>query len=190
MKGDKACFCVTIRNKSFLPFPKSVVKLVYFNSLSGEREELTVDIPIHPRAAQTLNLSFIPDYCGTLNAEVTGIRVYDYIKLFSWNVKQHSEAQTIVFPSVFGEGDYRVLSTIENTDSDRFSKIKSGDDPSEIFELKDYAKGDKLSRIHWNLSSRQSTLITKHYSLGISSPIAVVPDIDFDNTCENLDTIF
>ncbi len=49
-------------------------------------------------------------------------------------------------------------STLPDLDGDRYSTVRSGDDPSEIFGLRDYREGDRLSCIHWKLSeNRENT---------------------------------
>ena len=37
-------------------------------------------------------------------------------------------------------------------ESDSYSTIKGGDDPSEVFAIREYREGDRLQRIHWKLS--------------------------------------
>ena len=50
------------------------------------------------------------------------------------------------------------------TDSDKYSETQKGDDPSQVFEVREYVPGDDIRRIHWRLSSKQDTLIVKEYS--------------------------
>ncbi len=54
-----------------------------------------------------------------------------------------------------------------NDESNKFSEHKAGDDPSEIFDLREYNIGDKLNRIHWKLSSKRDDFIVKDYSLPV-----------------------
>ena len=41
-----------------------------------------------------------------------------------------------------------------DSDSPEFSKVKSGDDPSEIFDLHPYREGDAVNLIHWKLTEK------------------------------------
>lgn len=54
-----------------------------------------------------------------------------------------------------------------NEDSDRFSLYKKGDDPSEIFDIRDFKDGDRFQQIHWKLSSK-----TGHYMVKRRKPSA------------------
>lgn len=179
LKNSNCQFFLTISNKSIFPFPTSVIKIEYTNKLCKTVNSMYISVPIHPRVTQTVNFALCSDCCGIMNVKIVSVRLFDYIKLFSCRARVMKENDVYILPDISSEIlDYHMKSIFAD-DSDKFSKLRSGDDPSEIFDLKDYAPGDKLSRIHWNLSSKQNQLITKHYSQCISSPIAIIPDVDF-----------
>ena len=62
-------------------------------------------------------------------------------------------------------------------DSDRFSKYKKGDDPSEIFDVREYTDGDKIQRIHWKLSGKTGSLMVKEGSLPLTKIVHVFIDL-------------
>lgn len=64
-----------------------------------------------------------------------------------------------------------------SADSDRFSTYKKGDDPSEIFDIREYADGDKIQRIHWKLSSKTGDLMVKEGSLPLMKEIHIFIDL-------------
>jgi hypothetical protein len=49
-------------------------------------------------------------------------------------------------------------------ESDYYSTKKAGDDPSEVFAIREYREGDRLQRIHWKLSRKQGQLMIKEFS--------------------------
>ncbi len=180
IKKDNCKFLLTITNKSFFPFPTAIINIDYKNKLSCNTENIKISIPIYSKTTQKLIFTLSSEYCGILNVKIRNITLFDYIKLFSMNVKIKKSTDVCIIPNFSPTPIPDNFTTINAENSNEFSKIKSGDDASEIFELKDYIPGDKINRIHWNLSSKQNHLITKHYSLAIDSPIAVIIDINFD----------
>ncbi|MBE6844655.1 MAG: DUF58 domain-containing protein [Ruminococcus sp.] len=189
VKKENMSFSINITNKTIFPFPTAVVKIEYRNKLSADNEIMYISVPIHPCTSQTLTFSLSSEYCGIINAKISGIRLYDYLKIFSLKIKYDSQAEICVIPDV---DSCIILDNFKKThseSSEEFSKNKSGNDSSEIFELKDYVPGDKINRIHWNLSSKQNQLITKHYSLGLETPAAVIADITFNNEVTNLPAV-
>ncbi len=181
-KNSNCQFFLTVSNKSIFPFPTSIIKIEYKNKLCQTVNNMYISVPIHPRVTQTVNFSLCSNCCGIMNVKIASVRLFDYIKLFSCRAKVMKETDVYIIPEISSKILDHRLKNIFADDSEKFSKFKSGDDPSEIFDLKDYQPGDKLSRIHWNLSTKQNQLITKHYSQCISSPIAIIPDIDFNVT--------
>ena len=188
IKKSDCDFNLKIINKTFFPYPSSVVKIYYRNDLSENEEIMKISFPVHPRTSQTLTFRLSSDFCGVLNVRMHHIKIYDYIKLFSCRVKTETNAHVYITPDPVIQSVPEVFRTIVTDESNEFSKCKSGDDPSEIFELKEFVQGDRINRIHWNLSSKQNQLITKHYSLAINTSIAIIVDIDFNSTLQKIDT--
>ncbi len=188
VKKSNCNFKLDITNKTIFPFPTAVVKIKYKNKLSENSDVIKISVPIHSLTSQSLKFSLASEYCGIVKAEILYIRLYDYLKLFSVKVRIKTQAEICVVPDVCSDIIADSFRTVPDENSMDFSKHKSGDDPSEIFELKDYIAGDKLNRIHWNLSSKQNQLITKHYSLGVDSPVAVISDLTFNASLPEIST--
>ena len=189
VRGEEFGAVFKIKNRCIFPFPRSVMTVCCTNRLSGEVNRFNVSLPVHYLSEQKLMVTVACDNCGILDIKAESLRIYDYIKLFSWRIRPLSSAHITVTPNIFEYDGFEERMKAAD-ESDVFSKTKSGDDPSEIFELKDYAEGDRLNRIHWNLSSVRNTLITKHYSQGVSSPAAVVPDIDLKKDIKSINAAF
>lgn len=97
-----------------------------------------------------------------------------------------------VLPEIYNLNSLYKLNIINTNESSIFSKYKRGDDPSEIFDLKNYLPGDKPNRIHWNLSLKQDNLIVRHYSQPVNSSILVALDfngIASEKNIRSLDTV-
>ncbi len=73
---------------------------------------------------------------------------------------------------------------IFNGDSDEYHSEKSGDDPSEIFNVREYRDGDKIRSIHWKQSAKADTLMVKEMSLPLGSSVGLII-----NSTGNLDLI-
>lgn len=180
VKYNNCSFNLSITNKTIFPYPTAIVNIEYKNKFSHNFSNMKISIPIHSHSSQTLNFTLSSEYSGIINVKIKSITIFDYLKLFSLNIKKNTSADVYIIPESYSDTYPNNFITLPCETNTEFSKVKSGDDPSEIFDLKDYIPGDKLNRIHWNLSSKQNQLITKHYSLSIDSPIAVITDITFN----------
>ena len=80
--------------------------------------------------------------------------------------------------------------SINTDDSDRYTDWKKGDDPSQVFEVREYADGDDIRKIHWGLSSKYSKLMVKEFSLPISDSCVIVIETGIKNDIpENRKTV-
>lgn len=101
------------------------------------------------------------------------------MNIFAWTIGKHFETQDVlVLPptkEMYLGKDKWYNET--SADSDRFSTYKKGDDPSEIFDIREYADGDKIQRIHWKLSSKTGDLMVKEGSLPLMKEIHIFIDL-------------
>lgn len=191
VKNENCRFKISIKNPTPFPFSSGKIKIDYQNKFSKQENSMYITIPIHPFTTENIDFFLSSEFCGIMSVKVSSIKIYDCIRLFSAYIKSKSNCPVFILPS----GEYKI---IQNSESNVFSennniflKNKSGDDPSEIFDLTDFSYGDKESRIHWSLSARQGKLITKHYSKPASTSILIISNLSasfVNNSIEALDT--
>lgn len=58
--------------------------------------------------------------------------------------------------------------------SDRYSETRSGDDLSEVYEVREYHDGDRMNAIHWKLSARSDDFIVKEGSYPVNNRILLL----------------
>ncbi|MBQ5816628.1 MAG: DUF58 domain-containing protein, partial [Oscillospiraceae bacterium] len=114
---------------------------------------------------------------GNVEIYVPKAKVFDYFGIFSLPVKI-KKRYTVTFLPKITQLEVGVNQNIHSlSESNLFSKHKPGDDPSEVFAIRDYVPGDKPNHIHWKLSSKQDSLIVKDYSLPISKSVMLMPEL-------------
>ncbi len=177
---------LSIKNKTPLPFSNSIIQIEYFNKLMNVSEKLVFHVPVHPMGTQKLTFSLKSQYCGVLTVKAVSMKTFDYLKLFSTKKKLNSSCSTVIMPELFSPVNKSEYKSIFTEDSDVFSKVKSGDDPSEIFALKDFIPGDKPNRIHWNLSLKHDNLIVRHYSQPICTSHLLIFDFHGTASADNI----
>lgn len=185
VKNSKTGFELTVKNRSPFPFSNCIIRIEYFNSILSCGDEMTVEIPVHAFSEQKVNFYLSSDYCGLLYVRIVSAKIFDFIKLFSCTIKPKKQYTVTILPEIHQLSSHNQIKMINSEESDIFSKHKSGDDPSEIFDLKEYIPGDKPNRIHWNLSLKQDDLIVRHYSMPINSSILLI--LDFCGDCSHSD---
>lgn len=160
--------CIT--NKSIFPVGKAEVHIEYYNIFNNQINELELLVPIQLLNTQRITFQLSSKYCGILKIKSAYINIYDPLKIFCFKTGKNITTEIAVMPEIHEINGSISYTDCETEESSMFSENTAGDDPSEIFDLRDYVNGDKLNRIHWKLSSKKDDLIVKDYSMPIDVP--------------------
>lgn len=114
--------------------------------------------------------------CGEVRFHCEGIHVRDMLRLFLFSAKAFPDLCTVCYPvpmevQMETAGDIVGISREEG-----FVQNRKGSDPSEMFDIREYAPGDDIRAIHWKLSSKTDELILREASDPSHYDVAVLPD--------------
>lgn len=176
----RAVITLSIENRNhLLPLTKGIAKVRYENKFLGIKGKLKIRFSVDAGRKRDRRIPVVMNACGNIAIKVEKVRIYDYLSIFAWTIGKKYETQNILVlpPSkeMYLGKDRWYNETTE--DSDRFSLYKKGDDPSEIFDIRDFADGDKIQRIHWKLSSKLGHLMVKEGSLPLTKAIHIFVDL-------------
>ncbi|SDA17087.1 Uncharacterized conserved protein, DUF58 family, contains vWF domain [Ruminococcus sp. YE71] len=176
---------VNITNHSIIPVPCAEITLSYIISSSGSREKVKISTPIFPKNTQRLETTFSSAHLGSVVVKVEKIKIFDILRLTRMKLSKKQIACTnneiMILPETLELANPVHDYSDSGLDSDVYSQDKPGDDPSEIFALREYADGDKLSRIHWKLTAKTDTLMVKDYSLPLADSCLLLADTYIPN---------
>lgn len=191
-KGQAVSLKFHIRNRSFVALPSVRVKVTYNGAFSNEPEFTEITFPLHALTKQTAFCDITSEHVGVVKVKVEDILLHDYFRLFTLKIKVREEYEITFLPEILPVSMEIRPNTLLGDDSDVFSKTKKGDDPSEVFDIRDYVGGDKLNRIHWKLSSKQDNLMVKDYSLPLNNDIVILAELSSkkgDDKLTDIDTV-
>lgn len=176
-KDETAPFVVEIENSSILPISNVKLQLTCQNSLHTQIKNAVIYTPVSARAINPIERSVTSQYCGMLTIQLNRMVVYDYLGIFALPKKLKCKANIYVMPQTMSLDSQIDTHTNCSIETDTYSKVKSGDDPSEIFEIRDYRSGDRLRSIHWKLSSKLDKLMVKVFSLPLDNSLVLLLDL-------------
>ncbi len=162
-----------VENKGLLPVGKSEAEIEYYNVFNNEINSFKVYFPIQATNSQSITFDIRSKFCGIVNVSCAYVRIYDPMRIFSFRIAKKLNTEIPVMPEGHEISGEISFTDRVNEDSQLFSVHKAGDDPSEVFDLRDYNPGDRLNRIHWKLSSKKDDLVVKDYSLPVDIPSTV-----------------
>ncbi len=163
-KRDAIPITVQLTNPSIFPIINLKIYISYKNGYSDQRFKKSFLISLDYRTRTSVICNLFSEYAGNLDITLEGIRIYDYMKLFSLKKKIKNQLKVAVLPYYYELEENYISNNTRLIESDNYSPLKSGDDPSEVFAIREYREGDRLQRIHWKLSMKQKQLMIKEFS--------------------------
>lgn len=172
---------LTIKNGSVFPCARVRLLLSRRNALgrSGEQysdeAEDSVQCSMGPNRTITLQPVVKFNHCGRMDLSIRRVYVCDLLGLFSLPVPATNGVSASGSVYVLPELQTRSIQTDEaadlGLDSVTYSTERAGNDPSEIFQLRDYREGDPRHSVHWKLSSRMNRLIVREFGLPLNASL-------------------
>lgn len=170
-KEEPVPLAVEVENRWALPCALVQVKLRCVNRLGqGEQEsvfpplELTVSTEAAARRRVVLRQSLVSRWCGKVEVSAAKVRVTDLLRLFRLPVKGLPQTQEVsVLPHIREVGVYPAEGSAA-PESERYSPYRPGDDPGQVFQVREFREGDSLRRVHWKLSQRLDTWMVRDFS--------------------------
>lgn len=190
--GQKARLSLKVSNLFIFPVTQLTLYIRCQNSFFEKPDKLELNFFASPFTKNVHDIEIDSEHTGNVEIYVPKARVFDYFGIFSLPIRIKKK-YTITFLPRTAQLDIGVNQNIHSlSESNLFSKHKPGDDPSEVFAIRDYVPGDKPNHIHWKLSSKQDSLIVKDYSLPISKSVMLMPELFISSNGDAglIDTVF
>ena len=187
-KGKKTPVEIMLSNQAFWPAGRIAVQVTCTFAMSRKKQKTWFYGQVSPGEEDAPSLNKIkaeydPICVGGIKMEITQVKCYDLLGFLAiplprrqW--KQLRADTLLVLPSV---SEVPVYVSRQSRDfvgeSEEFSRARGGDDPSEIFQIRDYQPGDKLRSVHWKLSAKTDELIVRENSLPLGCPVVFYLDL-------------
>ena len=181
---------IKLINRSILPVGKAEATIEYCNIFNNETTNFVLHMPVQAKNEQNAIFQLSSRFCGIVNVCCKGIAIYDPLRLFKFTIGKNRNIRIAVMPEGHEINGQVYFTDRVNDESNIFSEHKPGDDPSEVFDLREYNLGDKLNRIHWKLSSKKDEFIVKDYSLPVDIPCSIVLDLNCNSPVQYMLPVF
>ena len=182
---------LTLSNPGILPVALAEAGVNYTNLRTGETGSLPVRMPLPPRGNQSLSLELPEIHAGLYRLSVTGIVIYDVLRLVGLKRKAEGIAEFLSSPKVFHIDIDTIGAAAAMLEGDMYSDRRSGNDPGEVRAIHEYVPGDPVKNIHWKLSEKTDKLLVKELGLPVTDQVLVLMDTFYneDEPSECADTL-
>ncbi len=169
-------FSFEIVNRYFLPFTRGKIKLRGKMTGVNAVKEVELEVFCPPKCTNRYTLSLPDSHCAIWTVSGVSGCYYDFFRIFKHSISRWEDCAFIVMP---GEGYDLEGSMHEISKVFREEEINSnakGNDNTEVSDVRQYRAGDKLNWIHWKMSVKTGTLMTKEGSNTVSRKIKIYFD--------------
>lgn len=104
------------------------------------------------------------EQCGELRFSCKRICVRDVLNLFNVQTALFAPVRTVIYPRRMKVQLLLSQASAGTPQPEGKMQNRKGNDPSEMFDLREYVPGDDVRSIHWKLSGKTDTLILRQAS--------------------------
>lgn len=178
-KGLSLPLRVEARTPWPLPSGQVRLRLTVRNTLTGasRQEWLLLTVGEKPLV---LEHALHSSACGLVTCTVTKVRACDLLGLAALPVRLGGGGgcAAFFFPAAYSPALSLQARYSPDGGGERYSQTKPGDDLTELFGLREYRPGDRLSRIHWKLSQKTGRTLVKEPSLPLADSLFFLLDLN------------
>lgn len=169
---------VRIENKSRIPVSRLEAKIKIQNRFYQPEKEVIFQGMADGRGTTRLTTAITSSQCGPVALWVEQAKVWDLFHLFGKKIRTDGKEELSVLPEYYA-ALIEIAPQIREQliDSEEYDEKRPGDDPSQIFQIREYREGDRMQHIHWKASARTNDLMVKDYSMPIGLGALVLFDL-------------
>lgn len=175
--GKENLVKIVVTNRSFFPVRRMKAFVMVEDMIRGTRQGSWMKLSEVSQGENTLvrNISFSGS--GNYSITLKKLRFYDWTGLLHGDIRIKSRKHVQVIPALH-EVPVRLTAATKNFygESDVYDEHQPGYDNSELFQVREYQKGDRLQNIHWKLTAKQDMFMVKEHSLPKACPVVLVLD--------------
>ena len=192
-KGEYIPIEIVINNKGILPVAILDLEFKCNNLYQNVSKNINFAVPVLKYGKQEYVFYIKSDHCGDVEIILENIKCMDYFELYYVRKSIKKGEKIYILPQIGAVEDISInTKTNVDIDGEKFSEVKPGDDPSQVFDFREYHPGDKLHSIHWKLSARRGNYMVKDYSLPLNGNYCILMDLGCkidSNRCNIIDAI-
>lgn len=162
--GDSIRINIEVKNSIYIPFLwLKVIDQYPLRYMSKHDIEGGLSKPIHFLSKESKGFNYVLDDVprGILKWSKISVARTDLLGFVFTTKEQNLSQDILVYPKYINVDANRLLN---NTDEDKgLTKLSKGKDYSHISGVREYERGDKLSLIHWKVSARRNSLMSKEF---------------------------
>ena len=134
------------------------------NSATGEKEEFAISCSARHQRTEKKQLLLKASHSGIISLALKTYWIYDILYIFKAKRSSKEMQQIAILPAshlLMVEVTRRTRDFM--AEAEEYSDRESGDDPSEVYQIREFRDGDSIHDVHWKLTAKSDELRVKEY---------------------------
>lgn len=149
------------------------------NEMTGGTVYKSVFIQLAGRI-QEYDIPFRLTNCGQTQICCEEMKLQDVLQLFCIHTSFKQAVTGIVYPKKVNLQVEMSHVVVGAPKDEGLMQNRKGNDPTEIFDIREYVPGDNIRSIHWKLSSKTDKLILREASEPFHYNVVILPDLGLE----------
>lgn len=151
-----------IKLKYLLPLSEIKANCKIENKFTGEEKAVTISTFMGMKKTEKIQLGLSREYCGCINIAVENIEIVDLWGIFSNRKILGNICKIFILPETT---NIKIEESSGTTAIDSWKFVESNSASSgEMYDIREYVKGDNIKNIHWKLTGKYETPMVKKMS--------------------------
>lgn len=182
-KNSRLHFRMWVKNRLPFPMPSVTFDFSCKNSFADGAKGSSAVIALPAFGSGGASAVLTSEHCGDIIFCLESVVFHDMFRMFG--IKRRCGIKLTV-PVMPNDADISadICAGSENADSELFSHIRSGDDPSEIFGIREYRDGDPMNRVLAKLGEKTGSMLVKELSLPMETRPFLLADLSLPQKTE------
>lgn len=177
-KNQEIPIIVKVKNHSRVTGVQVKVLIQVVNTFTGEKKKWSGFANVGNSGTEMVQFLLKEKHCGNMIISVKSCWIYDLLHILKGKKKGTEMQQVGILPECH-------LLPVEVTrktrefivDADEYSDRESGDDASEIYQIREYREKDSLRDIHWKLSAKVDDVLVKEHGRPLGCVVLIWMDL-------------
>lgn len=179
MGGEPVIVKFVVKNPTIFPVIHIRTKASCLNEFSGVKTKEELVLWGKARGETEHTFSMMATGSGKLLVSILEYRISDYLHLFRLKGKKKTGTNLVVLPDIqevaieLSEAVRWFAGEGEDEEPER-----AGNEPSQIFQIREYRPGDSIRKIHWKLSARTDELMIRESGEPKNCAVGIFADLE------------
>lgn len=173
-KGDRVNFIFSIHNEDFIFYP--YVKVTFYGAETVFAKQFQIkNFSLAPFHGKNFSFELQCNYRGNYEIGINSVEIQDFLGLFAFRYNVFEPKYVTVYPSIIYLDRFFLKTDFQ---SESHSILNSRhEDMATVSDVRNYAFGDSLKRIHWKLTAKSGDIMVKKYQSTSETSVVMILDL-------------